>query len=203
MLGRTSGEVHVDVVTAGTFIQVIARRTAIRPHGTALGVVEVDAGDSTVVRESSFGVEQINVFAAGAAAIVQVAITIHKVAAAFTADALIGASIVGQAAGRILSGLDVEVGDVAMVEAIAVALRLVEQMDVGGARAATLVQVIVDVLPSLVLVCVHQVVKLGLVGMADKHHVGDEVSSLYSESSKHCHEQHHGCPNRPFHSIVF
>ena len=61
---RGGGEVHVDVGTARTTVQVVAGAAAVCAYGTALGGVEGDGGDAGVVRQGVLGVVEEDVVAA-------------------------------------------------------------------------------------------------------------------------------------------
>ena len=84
------GDVHVDVVGAFATarIQVIAGGAAVCAYGTALGVVEGDAGDGIVVRQGILGVVEVYVIACRAP--VQVTLAIDEIGASVVWKKVIG-----------------------------------------------------------------------------------------------------------------
>ena len=163
--------VHVDVVATSTFVEVAACRAPILALRTALGVVEGDGFDGSVV-VVVLGIIEVDVGASGIA--VQVAVHAFEVAAAIVWREGVGPVVADDAfRGRAAGRADVEVGDEGGI-CIVAAGRLVEQVDVVALGAAALVQVLVDDFPAPSLIGVHERVHLAL-RAADDHHVGDEV----------------------------
>ena len=168
---------HVDVGGAGaaTRVEVVTGAAAVFAHGTALGGVEGDAGNTFVARQGILGVVEEDVGAARSAACVQVTVAIDETVASVARDEVVGAPVVLYASSRgAFARLDVEASDGRAGVARA-ALFFVEQVDVGAAGAAALVQVLVDVRPALLLQVLYQGVELTLVFVSSDHHVGDEV----------------------------
>ena len=136
---------QVDEPAAGVFVQVVAAvHVAVFAHGAGAGVVDPHSGHCMTGRDV-LGVVEVDGVAADVT--VQVAFLAFEVRAA-----VVGREVVGLAADRERvvhagrAGLDVEVGDVAVVSAVAL-LVLVEQVDVVASGA--LVQVVVVERPPL------------------------------------------------------
>ena len=147
---------HVDLLgsEAGTAgIQVEARGTAFLTHGTALGGVEVNAVDGTTIREESVGSTiEVDGVRAGTGAAVQVTHLTLEVAAAHVLHNLIEAVVIIQRSGGIggTAVLDVEVGDITVVQTVGADSGLVEQVDsFAVAPVDAFVQVVVDDLPAV------------------------------------------------------
>ena len=171
-------------------VKVVAGVAVDLAYAAALGGVEGDGGDAGVVRQCILGVVEEDVFTA--CTMVQVAVAIDKAAASLAWDEVVGAPFVGQVVRWIGACPDAEVGDGHAGVARA-ALLLVEQVDVVAARAAALVQVVVDVRPALPLQGSYQGGELALVAVASDHHVGDEVRGRCRERHRQHHEQREGC----------
>ena len=186
---------HVDVGGAGAAacIEVVASAATVFAYRIALSGVEGDAGDAGVVRKDVLGVVEEDVGAARSAARVQVTVATDEAVASLAWGKVVGAPFVGQVVGRIGTRPDVEAGDGRAAVARA-ALFLVEQVDVVTARAASLVQVLVDVRPTLLLQIFYEGIEIALVFVPCDHHVGDEVRGRGREGRSEDDEQCHGCP---------
>ena len=161
------GDVHEDVAAAGAFVEVDAADAAFAC------VVEVDIRHHAVIVKVGACIIQIQVGAAGFA--VEIALYAPEVFAAEIGTQVPRNAAFREAYGRIVGLNDFEVGD----EPVGGRLRgglFVEQEDVVAAGA--LVQVLVDVLPS-----VHIAFALAA---ACQHNVGEKVGPICSSDSRHC-----------------
>ena len=102
---------HVDVVAAGAFVQVVAVAATIQGHCAALRCVKGDAVNYAAVRKVVSCVIEINEVAASV--IVEVTVAIHKTIASLARHGVIGAALVGFRTG--VGVADVEASDVVPV----------------------------------------------------------------------------------------
>ena len=118
---RGGGEVHVDVAASSACVEAIAGSAAFLAYRTALGGVEVDAVDNSAVRvESVGGAIEVDGVRAGTGTAVQVTHLAYEVVAAHVLHNLIEAVVIIQCSGSVggTAVLQVEVGDIAVIQAI-------------------------------------------------------------------------------------
>ena len=142
---------HVDLLCCffAAVVQVEAFGVALIAHGVGLVVIERDAGDSAlfVCVRSIVQVDKVTARMA-----VQVTFDTDKIIAAFVGHEFVGAILISHFVFVFICVRNVEIGDVAMIQAVGVLLRLVEQVDEVAAGSTAGVQVVVDERPPLCLV---------------------------------------------------